>query len=135
MARATVEPWVADHPASFPPIVINITDGDATDGNPVAPAEGLRKLATDDGQTLLFNLHLSDNPGPPVTYPESEETLADDFARRLFRMSSVLPGYMRDAARGEGYPVGAQSRGFVFNADIVEVIKFLDIGTRARELR
>ena len=31
--------------------------------------------------------------------------------------------------------VGATARGFVFNADIVAVIRFLDIGTRPSNLR
>lgn len=134
-ARSVLDPWIAEHAASFPPIVINITDGDSTDGNPTGPAETLRGLSTDDGDLLLFNLHLSDSDGAPVTYPENEEALSDNLARQLFNMSSVLPAHIQDAARGEGYEAGAQSRGFVFNADIVEVIKFLDIGTRARELR
>jgi hypothetical protein len=31
--------------------------------------------------------------------------------------------------------VGAQPRGFGFNADLVELIRFLDIGTRPSNLR
>ena len=38
-------------------------------------------------------------------------------------------------AAAEGYPVTDGSRGFVFNADIVSVIRFLDIGTRPSNLR
>ena len=55
----------------------------------------------------------------------------------LFRMSSLLPPGMRETARREGYLVGDQTRGFVFNADLVSVIRFLDIGTRVdtRHLR
>ena len=53
----------------------------------------------------------------------------------LFRMSSVLPSYMQTAARQEGYGVSDGSRGFVFNADMVSVIRFLDIGTRPSNLR
>jgi hypothetical protein len=46
-------------------------------------------------------------------------------------MSSLLPPHIREAAGSASYTVGPRSRGFVFNADIVEVIKFLDLGTRA----
>ena len=42
---------------------------------------------------------------------------------------------MRSIAAQEGYPVGDGARGFVFNADIVAVIRFLDIGTRPSNLR
>jgi hypothetical protein len=133
-ARALLEPWVQAHATSFPPIVINITDGEATDGDPRPLAEALRTLATADGNVLLFNLHLSARPGAPVLYPDSEMSLPDEFARQLFQMSSLLPPHIREAAGSAGYTVGPQARGFVFNADIVEVIKFLDLGTRA-ELR
>ena len=50
-------------------------------------------------------------------------------------MSSVLPAYMLNIAKKEGMNAGEGSRGFVFNADMVAVIKFLDIGTRPSALR
>jgi len=34
-AHQVLGEWVLRHPLSFPPIVINITDGEATDGNPI----------------------------------------------------------------------------------------------------
>ena len=45
-------------------------------------------------------------------------------------MSSPLPPKIQDAARHEGFPAGPQTRGFVFNADLVSVIRFMDIGTK-----
>ena len=42
---------------------------------------------------------------------------------------------MSDSAIGEGYPIGVDARGFAFNADLVELIRFLDIGTRPSNLR
>ena len=134
--RTLLAPWVQSHTSSFPPIVINITDGEATDDNrdPRPAAEAVRTLSTMDGNVLLFNLHLSSHSGAPMLYPESEAGLPDEFARQLFQMSSLLPPHIREAAHSAGYAVGPQARGFVFNADIVEVIKFLDLGTRA-ELR
>jgi hypothetical protein len=134
-AHVILSTWVQNHAKSFPPIAINITDGEATDGDPTAPAAALRTLATDDGNLLLFNLHLSSQAGAPILYPESDAQLPDVYARQLFAMSSLLPPHIREAAGSEGYVIGPQSRGFVFNADIVEVIKFLDIGTRAKALR
>jgi len=135
-AQTILEPWVQSYPQSFPPTVINITDGEATDGDPRPAAAALRRLATQDGDVLLYNLHLSSHAGTPILYPETPTGLPDEFARQLFEMSSVLPGDIEQAAQKEGYTVGVLSRGFVFGADIVEVIKFLNIGTRAtREWR
>jgi hypothetical protein len=134
-AHGILQSWVAAHPASFPPIVINITDGEATDGDPRPAAAALTALSTGDGPLLLFNLHLSSRPGPPLLYPAAAADLPDEFARQLFAISSPLPPHLQAAARGEGYALGEGARGFVFNADIVEVIKFLDIGTRPSGLR
>jgi hypothetical protein len=61
--------------------------------------------------------------------------LPDKYAKLLFKMSSVLPEYMRTIAQQEGFSTSDSTRGFVFNADIVSVIRFLDIGTRPSNLR
>jgi hypothetical protein len=90
-------------------------------------------LATADGPVLLFNAHLSSNPGTPLLFPSKEEDLADAYARSVFRMSSPLPPRLLEAARGEGFRLEAGARGFVFNADLVSVIRFLDIGTRVAQ--
>jgi len=127
--------WVGRHPGAFPPVVFNITDGEATDGDPTPAAERLRSLGTDDGSTLLFNVHLSERRAPSVEFPNTDEALADAFARRLFTMSSPLPPHLQLAARQEGYEAPEGSRGFVFNADAAAVIQFLDIGTRPANLR
>ncbi len=134
-AKSVVEGWLKQHPNCFPPIVINITDGEATDGDPCGMADDLRKLSSSDGEVLLFNVHLSSQRAPAAEYPSSDSGLADQFAQQLFRMSSPLPAYMIDIAKREGLNVGEGSRGFVFNADMVAVIKFLDIGTRPSALR
>jgi hypothetical protein len=115
---------------SFPPIVLNISDGKATDGNPEIDAAVLREQATTDGNALLFNAHLSSQSTRPIEYPAAEAELVEAEAKRLFRMSSVLPPKLQEAARSEGFSITPQSRGFVFNADLVSIIRFLDVGTR-----
>lgn len=134
-ACETLEPWVAAHQWSFPPVVINITDGESTDGDPTADSERLRGLHTEDGNVLLFNCHISSNNSPSVLFADVEEGLPDQFAKMLFNMSSILPDNIRDGAQREGFDVSEQSRGFAFNADLVELIRFLDIGTRPSNLR
>src|SRR5438445_87768 len=80
----------------------------------------IRELSSDDGNVLLFNLHLSSRDEPALQFPSGEAKLPDDFARRLFRMSSPLPPAMLEAAKGE-HRVAAGAAGFVFNADLVSV--------------
>ena len=110
-------------------MVVNITDGASTDGNPEEPAQKLRAIASSDGEVLLFNVHLSSLPGEPVEFPDQDEKLPDNFARQLFRMSSVLPPKLRELANGQGKSFTEKSRGFAFNADLITLIKFLQIGT------
>lgn len=134
-AQGLLSSWLAQHPDCFPPIVINITDGESTDGDPATVGNAIQSLSSSDGNVLLFNLHLSSSRAAPVEFPDNESGLADQYAQQLFRMSSTLPDYMRSIASQEGFTVSDGTRGFIFNADIVSVIRFLDIGTRASNLR
>src|SRR6266545_1608541 len=135
LAHETLQAWVDTHKYSFPPIVINITDGESTDGDPSTYAESLRALETQDGKALLFNCHISGAKGESVLFADAEEGLPDQFAKLLYSMSSVLPEPIRESAEREGFHVSEGSRGFAFNADLVELIRFLDIGTRPSNLR
>jgi uncharacterized protein YegL len=134
-AQNILSNWLAQHPDCFPPIVINITDGESTDGDPTSAATAIEGLSSSDGNVLLFNLHLSSSRATPVEFPDNESGLPDEYARLLFSISSTLPDYMRSIAQQEGFAVSEGTRGFVFNADIVSVIRFLDIGTRPSNLR
>ncbi len=122
--------WIPQHQASYPPIVIHVTDGMGTDGNPEPSAARIRDMTSNDGNVLLFNVHLSDVAAVPIQYPDREDGLPDEFARSLFRMSSVLPESIRALATTLDLPVRDNSRGFVFNADMTALVQFLDIGTR-----
>jgi uncharacterized protein YegL len=125
--------WIAEHNDSFPPIVIHITDGEPTDGDPELAAETLRNLATNDGNVLLFNCHLSDRVAPGVLFPQSESELSDDYARMLFRMSSMLPEKCLGVARSKGFDVTPGARGMVFNGDGTAMIQLVHIGTVVKQ--
>lgn len=134
-ANSILVKWLMQHPNCFPPIVINISDGESSDGDPYGPAQDLMTLASADGETLLFNLHLSSKTQLPIEFPESELDLPDEYSKMLFNMSSQLPDYMQKILANEGFSVSPSTHGFVFNADLVSVIRFLDIGTRPANLR
>ncbi|MCC4318022.1 vWA domain-containing protein [Streptomyces solisilvae] len=130
-----VAKWVEEHPGGFPPIVLNLTDGQSTDGDPAEAGSAICTHTTADGSPLLFNLHVSAAGGHPLTFPQSNKALPDSYSRLLFAMSSLLPGHMRSYAASLGHRVSDETRGFVYNADISAVVQFLDIGTRATDLR
>ena len=134
-AQTIMEGWTSAHPHGFPPIVINITDGEPTDGDPSSPAQSMSQLSTSDGSILLFNIHISSQNSSPILFPDNDETLPDDHAKLLFHMSSPLPEFLRTFVQQEGIDVSENTRGFAFQADLVTLIKFLDIGTRPSNLR
>jgi uncharacterized protein YegL len=131
-ASTALSDWTAQHQDSYPPMVINITDGEAGDGDPVAWSQHIMELETNDGNVLVYNVHLSEMSAAPVQYPSDEsEVSMDEYAGQMFRMSSVFPDSVAEMASSMGLPVTQGSRGYVYNADMVSLVQFLDIGTRA----
>lgn len=133
-AHRLLATWVGTHDGSFPPTVVNITDGQGTDGDPRDAATTLRSLATDDGEVLLFNCHISGAGGRPVLYPTSVEDLPNAFAEALFEMSSPLPEAILKSAREFGHALLDGARGFAYQGDAAAFVSFLEIGTRGNNL-
>ena len=130
VATIALRDWVARYTASHPPIVMNISDGMATDGDPENFAAEVMSLVTQDGNALMFNAHLSEIAAMPIQYPTSQEALPDEHAVKLFRMSSVFPQSYRALATTLDLPMAENARGFVFNSNLETLVQFLDIGTR-----
>src|SRR5216110_1114119 len=111
---------------------------------PRLPRRGVRSIRTDfrrslltlptvsgeDGSVLLFNIHLSSTAGPSIELPGNGNKLPDQHAKQLFEASSTLTPFMVARAAELGMPAEENSRGFIFNAQPLHVIHFLDIGTR-----
>ena len=131
-----VADWSDSHQDSFPATVLHITDGASSDGDPEHNAEVLTSLTTDDGQTLLYNIHVSSSSAQPLRYPTSEAELTDQYSKLLFRMSSIFPEHIRQYAEDAyGLQLESNSRAMVLNADAEELVKFLDIGSRPAAMR
>ncbi len=135
LAGQTVGEWADQSSGAFPPTIMNITDGDPTDGDPEPLAQLIHQLATDDGNVLLLNLHISGGTGAKVLFPESEDQISGPNAKRLFRMSSVLPPMFHSAAAGLGYSLRPGARGYGNNAGFIDLVNFLTIGTQAANTR
>ena len=137
LVHATLHEWIGRNPHSYPPVVINITDGMAndvdTDAELLGTAQAVTSLKTTDGNTLLINCHIADGTQDQVVFPETIADLpADPYARLLFDMSSELPGRHRAIISElfERELKTASMRGVAFNADAIALVKLLDIGTR-----
>ena len=127
--------WISQHPNAYPPTVIIVCDGWATDGDPLGAAQRIKNLRTSDGNALLFIVHLSSAETRPTMFPAQGRGLpslgeATDDSRLMFQMSSALPEGIRRQAPSMDIPVEESSRGLILNADAVALGQFLDIGTR-----
>ncbi|KAF0146140.1 MAG: hypothetical protein FD153_182 [Rhodospirillaceae bacterium] len=133
-AEVLVE-WCDSHQTSYPPTIIHVTDGQSTDGDPSQIAESLKLISTQDGQCLLFNLHIATDEGVAVLFPSSEDSLPDEHSKMLFRMSSGFPPHLVAAATAKGHSVSKEAGFFGYKANIEEIIDFFEIGTQAANLR
>jgi hypothetical protein len=132
-----LEIWVKDHPNSYPPTVINLTDGEANDGDPREPAQALRDLYTTDGNVILLTVHASSNPSTQVIFfPNVDEGLPDEPSKVMFEMCSQLTEAMAKTAREDfQLKIDKGARGFVYNSGIEAIVTTLEIGTRPANLR
>ena len=126
--------FAEQYPNSHPPMVVNVTDGEATDGDPTADAEQLQNIRTSDGQVLLFNVHISRSNSNSIVFPSSESVLPNPLSRMLFRMSSLIPPKMSAVGKDVRIAISEGARGFAFNADLTCLTSLLEIGTRGTVL-
>jgi hypothetical protein len=133
-AGTAIAGWCTSHQSSFPPIVLHITDGEATDGDPASVADAARAITqqkTVDGYALLFNMHIAGG-GSATRFPTAESQLPQHpFARALFESSSALPPPMLSRGFRRGISMQPGSRGYIYNGRMEEIVSFLDIGTKA----
>jgi hypothetical protein len=135
VAGGHVYDWASAHPDSFPPIIINMTDGMVTD----SPYQGaslkewahrLVNIQTSDGPALLFNIFLSPlSPADTVMFPATDRGLPVP-GPDLFDISSPLPPRMIANAQSSGAMLEPGARGFAFNADHPTLVRFLEVGTK-----
>lgn len=136
-ANQIIDNWLLQYPDGFPPTVINITDGESTDGDPKEEMKKIVEKASTDGNVLLFNLHVSSNPNAKtIEFPSDSENLPDQYSQMLFETASALTPFMIALARNEySLNVSDSSKGFILNGNTVLTIIALDIGTRPSNLR
>lgn len=136
-AKALLEEWMVEHHDKdcYPPTIINITDGafnDATVEQMQQEANELKSLFTNDGNVILFNIHISPNSGDSVTFPTNiAELTGSDYGRTLFNLSSLLPlRYNADIARlRHDSDNNVRHVAMAQNASMSTLIQLMDIGT------
>ena len=141
-AKNSVKKHIEDYPSSFPPVVLNISDGEPTDcGDPVNwemlknEAEEIKSFGEEGQNPLICNIHLDPlGRSPPSTYSHKPPVLGKVEAG-LWHLSSIIPDYMIDQIPilKDNNRKGSE-RLFVFNSNIVHFHEFLDFATRRNTL-
>ena len=134
-AKRLCSDWInwGNHRDCHPPIIINITDGEATDsggGNRllIKEVEQIKQLRTNYGTVNILNIHISEMSGDRILFP-NEITRQDKYANLLFEMSTPLNENMMRIARQKEYNIQNNARGYVFNGSANDLMNFLNIGT------
>lgn len=132
LAASILRGWIDAHPHAYPPSVVHVSDGESTDGDPTLAMHAVTQMFTEDGNVLLFNVHISSDPrAKALKFPSSAAELPDANAHMLFTNASFLTPSMSESARQMGLEVTNEAKAFVLNADLALLVKALDIGTRA----
>jgi hypothetical protein len=134
--------WLPKWGSSFPPVVINITDGEPTDNegkrtdfeNTKAAADALVKLRSSDGNVLLFNAHIAGGNQAEVRLPASMPESTPDCAKFLFSISSELPPQLLARAKYVGFSPSPGARGCVYNAGAETLTRLIEFGSLKNQL-
>lgn len=125
--------WGRHKQDCHPPIIINVTDGEATDDD--SNFTGIRKavkciqdLYTDYGHCIVLNVHISGRTSDKVIFPENQMS-TDIIEKLLFEISTPLTPMMIHRARNLGYNLSDNAKGYVFNGDGNDLINFLNVGS------
>lgn len=136
-AKGLLDEWMEKHHEKdcYPPTIINITDGEfngATKEYVLQQANELKSMFTNDGNVILFNIHISANKAVCVTCPASKDEVSfSSLATTMYEMSSLLPMRYSDRIadlRGDGTPYNRYTA-MSINADMSTLIQLMDIGT------
>lgn len=127
------ETWVKENQNGFPPIIINITDGEPDEpAKAKIAANKLMNLSTTNGKTLLFNTHITGEEETTETqFPSKVSDISDPYAKFLFEISSELPEQLIWEAQKIGLSPQANARGIIFNGKAETIFKLLTFGSSA----
>ena len=121
--------WLAGAgPNAKPPLVIDLI-AEATDGDSFqAGVDLLRGLDSPGGPPLVCHANLGSSDRIPATlYPSDGTHLPPGAISELFSCADVLPLALADAIRAQKVVVNPGARGLIYNAAMIDLIRFLSM--------
>lgn len=136
-AKALLEEWMKSHHDKdcYPPTIINITDGEyvgCTYDTMLQESNELKSMFTNDGNVLLFNIHIAPGTSGRIVFPtDKTELTGNRYGGVLYNLSSLLPlRYNADIARVRNdVDHDIRHTAMAVNADMSTLIQLMDIGT------
>lgn len=139
MAQQLAKDWISDKPDNPAPVIINISDGvpyydhqdnDTCIRETTEVAKETMQLSNKDGNVLIFNVEIGDG-GHKIICPSTEDEveMGGQPAQFLYDISSVIPEGYKEAAKKNELQIKEGSRGCIFNADGVDLIRLIDFGS------
>ncbi|MBD5279041.1 MAG: DUF4433 domain-containing protein [Bacteroides sp.] len=135
-AKRLLDSWMEKHHDQdcYPPTIIHITDGlynGASKSEVQQKANELKSMFTNDGNVILFNIHITPDNDNGFTFPKSKDELEDNrYAQDLFDLSSLLPlRYNEEICKLKSTDPSVRHSAMAVNADMSTLIKLMDIGT------
>ena len=135
-AKRLLDSWMENHHDQdcYPPTIIHITDGlynGASKSEVQQKANELKSMFTNDGNVLLFNIHITPDNDNGFTFPKSKDELEENrYAQDLFDLSSLLPlRYNEEICKLKSTDPSVRHSAMAVNADMSTLIKLMDIGT------
>jgi len=132
-----IDKWIPNNQESFPPVVLCVTDGQATDcesGEKLYEiCDKIKAYKTDNGNALIGCLHVTSDEINPILFPTSEqfviENCKDPFAPFLFNMASTIPDELVERAQKYNLPIKKGSKFFVYGSNFDSAANFFRFGT------
>ena len=142
-AYALLKRWTIEHKGRkcFPPVLINITDGEMSDANiseMLIISQKIKRLSTENGTVLFFNIHLSgDASVMPTIFPNNMNDLPDiRNIRLMFEMSSDLPDSFKEEITehitNRSMDSLHNAKTMCYNTPINSLTRILEIGSSSK---
>ena len=109
-------------------LVIHLFAAGSGDGNPSKVIEELRELTISGQPPLVYQAHLSTAKSvPPTLYSSNRTFLQPGPSRDLFERCSPLTSDHSTALKAAKLVLGANARGMLFNAKMIDIVRFLSL--------
>ena len=135
-AISLLEDWMRAHHTNdcYPPTIINITDGEyngVSHDDMLQLSNQVKSMFTNDGNVLLFNIHIVPGDTDSVAFPNTTADLnGNEYGLRLYNMSSLLPLNYNDMIQQMfGYQTDERCRAMGVNTGMERLVKMMKIGT------